>query len=46
MDNYAGYATVTTKERLNALEGVGIQQKKGKWYLNGVEWNGEWIKVS
>lgn len=36
-----GWATPPTKERLNALDGVSIQQKKGKWYLNGVEWSGE-----
>jgi len=36
-----GYKTNTTKERLNALPGVSIQQKAGVWYLNGKEWNGE-----
>ena len=38
--NSCGWFTVTTKERLNALKGVNIQQKAFKWYLNGIEWNG------
>ncbi len=37
--------SVTTKDRLNALPGVNISQTKCKWYLNGNEWNGEWIKI-
>lgn len=41
----AGWATNTTKERLNAVNGVSIQQKKGIWYLNGKEWDGKPIKV-
>jgi hypothetical protein len=40
-----GYETNTTKERLNALNGVSIQQKKGIWYLNGNEWNGKLIDI-
>ena len=40
-----GWKTDTTKERLNALPNVSIHQNKGKWYLNGNEWNGEWTKV-
>ena len=42
----AGWETNTTKERLNGLPGVSIQQKQGVWYLNGVEWDGEWITIS
>lgn len=42
----AGWPTRTTKERLNALPNVYIQQKKGKWYLNGDEWDGDWIRVN
>lgn len=42
----AGWQTKTTKERLNALPNVYIQQKKGKWYLNGEEWEGQWIRVN
>jgi len=41
----SGWATVTTKERLNALPGVSISSKKGVWYLNGKEWNGGWIDI-
>lgn len=40
-----GWFTNTTKERLNSLYGVSIQQKKGIWLLNGKEWDGEWIQV-
>lgn len=45
---HAGYRTNTTKERLNGLEGVYIQQVNYVWYLNGREWhNGyDWLKVS
>lgn len=42
----AGWATNTTKERLNGLPNVSIKQKSGKWFLNGKEWSGEWIKIS
>ena len=41
----AGYFTNVTKERLNGLYGVSVYQKKGIWYLNGKEWNGELTKV-
>jgi hypothetical protein len=40
-----GWKTNTTKERLNGIEGVNIQQKKGVWYLNGNEWDGKYIDV-
>ena len=40
-----GWFTPTTKERLNGLTGVSIQQKSFKWFLNGVEWNGESITI-
>tara|TARA_R110002020_G_scaffold149428_1_gene325685 strand:- start:182 stop:478 length:297 start_codon:yes stop_codon:yes gene_type:complete len=40
-----GWFTPTTKERLNALPNVNIYQKSFKWYLNGVEWNGEPITI-
>lgn len=36
-----GWKSNTTKERLNALPGVSIQQKKGGWYLNGNQWDGK-----
>ena len=36
-----GWESNTTKERLNALHGVNIQQINFVWYLNGEAWNGE-----
>ena len=36
-----GWMTDTTKERLNGINGVHINQEKGKWYLNGEPWNGD-----
>ena len=39
-----GWMTNTTKDRLNRL-GFRVIQKKGQWYLNGKEWNGQKIKV-
>ena len=41
----AGWESNTTKERLNGLPNVRIHQRKFVWYLNGVEWNGEWTRV-
>lgn len=41
----AGWFTATTKERLNAISGVRIYQKSGKWFLNEQPWDGQWIKV-
>jgi len=41
-----GWESVTTKERLNGLPNVRINQLKKKWYLNGEVWDGEWIKVN
>jgi len=42
----AGWETVTTKDRLNALPGVSIYQKDHQWYLNDLPWDGEWIEPS
>ena len=42
----AGWQTNTTKERLNAINGVSIQQKDFIWYLNGKEWDGNLIDVN
>ena len=36
----AGWFSVTTKERLNAIDGVSINQKNWLWYLNGEAWDG------
>jgi hypothetical protein len=41
-----GWQTNTTKERLNGLPNVRIQQKRGEWYLNGQQWNGNLIDVN
>ena len=41
-----GWFSNTTKERLNALEGVNIHQKNFVWYLNGNEWNGELTEIN
>jgi len=41
-----GWFTPTTKERLNALPNVHIQQKNFKWFLNGKEWNGNLIDIN
>lgn len=41
----AGWATATTKDRLNALDGVSISQKDFRWYLNGKLWDGSWVNV-
>ena len=42
----AYWFTNTTKERLNGLPNVSINQSKGVWYLNGKEWNGELININ
>lgn len=41
-----GWMSKTTKERLNGIDGVTINQSKGKWYLNGEEWDGDWKRVN
>lgn len=41
----AGWFSNTTKERLNGIPGVSINQKKGEWYLNGNQWDGKLIDV-
>jgi hypothetical protein len=41
-----GWFSKTTKERLNAIPGVSINQKNFNWYLNGSEWNGKLIDVN
>jgi len=40
----AGWKTVTTRDRLQIL-GANLHVKKGIWYLNDVEWDGNWIKI-
>lgn len=41
----AGWFSKTTKERLNGLPNVRINQSKGEWFLNGQKWNGSFIDV-
>jgi len=44
----AGWFSNTTKERLNGLGqrlGFSIYQKNWEWYLDGDNWDGDWIKV-
>ena len=41
----AGWNTNTTRERLNALEGVRVSTKQGQAYLNGQKWDGSWITI-
>ena len=40
-----GWDTPTTKERLNALPNVSIQQVNYEWFLNGKKWNGNLIDI-
>jgi hypothetical protein len=42
----AGWDSNTTKERLNGLPNVNINQKNFVWYLNGEEWNGSWKQIN
>jgi hypothetical protein len=41
----AGWQSNTTKERLNGLDGVSINQKSFVWYLNGEKWDGNLIEI-
>jgi hypothetical protein len=42
----AGWRSNTTKERLNGIPGVRVHQRNWNWYLNGVEWDGSWKRIS
>lgn len=42
----AGWFSKTTKERLNGITGVNINQTDGEWFLNGVKWNGEMTNLN
>jgi hypothetical protein len=42
----AGWRSNTTKERLNALPNVNINQKNFDWHLNGEQWNGAWVQIN
>jgi len=41
----AGWKSNTTKERLNAIEGVNIYQKNWQWYLNNQPWDGSLTEI-
>ena len=41
----AGWQSNTTKERLNAINGVSIYQKNWVWYLNDKAWDGNLIEI-
>lgn len=41
----AGWLTNTTKERLNGLPNVRVNQSSGYWYLNGKLWDGKLIDI-
>lgn len=41
----AGWESKTTKDRLNGLPNVSIQQIKKVWYLNGEKWDGEMTEI-
>ena len=41
----AGWPTRTTFERLNGLNDVRVNTKKGQTYLNGEEWDGEKVYI-
>ena len=43
--NDGGWQSNTTKDRLNGLPHVHIQQKNFQWYLNGHAWNGEKVNI-
>ena len=40
-----GWHSVTTKDRLNGLPNVNIQQRDYVWYLNGMAWTGRKIQI-
>lgn len=40
-----GWQSNTTKERLNGLPHVSVNQKNFEWFLNGHKWSGSWTKV-
>jgi ABC-type antimicrobial peptide transport system ATPase subunit len=42
----AGWSSNTTKEMLNGIPNVSIQQKNWEWFLNGDKWDGDMIDVS
>ena len=43
--NTCGWNTPTTKERLNGIHGVHIEQRNYILYLNGKKWDGQLVKL-
>jgi hypothetical protein len=41
-----GHQSVTTKERLNGLNGVEVYQRNYQWFLNDEPWDGSWTVIS
>jgi len=41
----ADWKTVTTRDRLQIL-GANLKQRQGIWYLNDMEWDGNWIQIN
>jgi hypothetical protein len=41
-----GWTSNTTKERLNGLPSVTVNQKNYEWFLNGERWNGSWTTIN
>jgi hypothetical protein len=42
----AGWRSNTTKERLNGLPGVRVNQKNWDWFLNGQLWDGKPVYIN
>ena len=42
----AGWDTVTTRERLNHVQGVRVWHDRGRLFLNGKEWGGDWVRIT
>lgn len=41
----AGWPTVTTRSRLNALPGIRATQRDADQYLNDAAWDGDWQSI-
>lgn len=41
----AGWASNTTRERLNGIPGVHVKQRNWEWFLNGESWDGRWKRI-
>jgi hypothetical protein len=41
-----GWNTSTTKERLNGFRFINVYTHKGVLFLNGLPWDGSWMKVA